>query len=149
MIYVAHRGNIFGPDPRENDPLYLKDVMGLGFYVEVDIWVIYGDKWYTGHDKPMYMIDRAFCVDNKVICHAKNKEALVALRELNLSFLDLNYFWHQDDNYAMTSTGIIISHPKSEFLPGSIAMLPERAHFGDLSKAYGICSDYIASYNRK
>ena len=38
MIYIAHRGNIRGPNPeRENSPDYIDEAIQSGYYVEVDV----------------------------------------------------------------------------------------------------------------
>ena len=41
MIYIAHRGNLAGPNSDdENKPEYLLKAINAGFYVETDLWLI-------------------------------------------------------------------------------------------------------------
>ena len=50
MIFIAHRGNINGPDrANENNPLYIQNTLSKGFDVEVDVWYHHG-KWLLGHE---------------------------------------------------------------------------------------------------
>jgi hypothetical protein len=68
-----------------------------------------------------------------------------------LSFLlleyDLNVFWHQQDDYAITSKKFIWTYPKKLLYSNtSVCVLPELGYTGQLSSCYGICSDYIEEY---
>ena len=57
MKYIAHRGNLNGPNRLlENKPDYLNVALSLGYDVEVDVWFIDG-KFFLGHDRPDYEID--------------------------------------------------------------------------------------------
>ena len=41
MILIAHRGNINGPNPiEENKPEYLLSTIEKGYHVELDLWYI-------------------------------------------------------------------------------------------------------------
>ena len=40
MILIAHRGNMDGPNPpQENDPSYILHTLECGFHVEIDLWI--------------------------------------------------------------------------------------------------------------
>ena len=57
MLKIAHRGNLYGPDPeRENTIEVISEALALGYDVEIDIWLVDG-KLYLGHDEPTYLID--------------------------------------------------------------------------------------------
>ena len=69
---------------------------------------------------------------------------MVALNEFpNQHFL--NYFFHQEDDITLTSKGYIWAYPGKQPIKNSIAVMPE-LNKDDLTKATGICSDYIKDY---
>lgn len=139
MIKIAHRGNRFGPSELENYPSYLLDAISDGFDVEVDVWYVDG-QFYFGHDDPKYPVDESFilAIGLNSWFHCKNLGALVFFNE---TYPQLNYFWHQGDDYTLTSQGYIWTYPERE--------LSHRSVIVDLSKepkaygAYAICADYL------
>ena len=49
MFFISHRGNVNGKNQEyENNPEYILEAIGLGFDVEVDIW-LYKTKLYFSH----------------------------------------------------------------------------------------------------
>jgi hypothetical protein len=58
----------------------------------------------------------------------------------------LNFFWHQEDYFTLTSHGYIWTYPGNLLTKNSISVLPEwqdpELKNLDLN-CYGICSDYI------
>lgn len=146
MLLIAHRGNISGPNPeKENHPDYLFDAMRRGYHVEVDVWYL-DKKWYLGHDSPQYNIDFDTMLEllcDQTIWHAKNSEALEQLVHDEIA---LHYFWHNIDDYTLTSERIPWVYPGKRLFPGAIAVLPERGYVGELHYCHGICSDYIERY---
>lgn len=146
MKLIAHRGNLNGSNVEdENKPEYIKEALNKGYDVEIDLWFI-SNMWYLGHDKPQYKISIDFILKNKenFWCHAKNKEALYEL----LKYSDINCFWHQEDDYTITSKKFIWVYPGKELLHNSICVMPERASYSDkeLNKCYGICSDVVLNF---
>ena len=141
MIYIAHRGNLDGPNPeKENHPDYIAKATAAGYAAEVDVWYEQ-DKWMLGHDNPTYDVSDSF-FDNKLLwCHAKN---LAALQQL--SNLRVHYFWHQEDDVVLTSRGFFWTYPGKELAPKSIAVMPEIAVHSTAAQCGGICSDYIEKY---
>lgn len=155
MIYISHRGNINGKNPEmENHPDYIQTALNKGYDVEIDVWVK-DDIIYLGHDKPEYKIDLKWFFDrvNKVWIHCKNKEALMLFNNLiqyRNESLQHNYFWHQNDDYTLTSKNYIWTYPNKKIIGNySIAVLPELHPDWDISKAIGICSDFIEKYKNK
>lgn len=148
MIFIAHRGNISGIDKEnENSPHYLIKAINLGFDVEVDFRIL-KNKIFFGHDKGDYEIDNDWLRKYKSSCwfHAKNIEGLSYL--LNYQYnIDsrINFFWHQDDDYTLTSQGYIWAYPGKEGGDNCIAVLPE-INNTNISKFGGICSDVINKY---
>jgi hypothetical protein len=142
MILIAHRGNTNGKfESYENEPNYIDMAIKKGFDVEIDIWCI-DNQIYLGHDEPQYGIDFRWLRDRikKLWIHCKNLEALVLLKNCGY---DVNYFWHQEDDFTITSMGYFWTYPGKELSSNSVAVMPETKEFKDIEKAYAICSDYV------
>jgi hypothetical protein len=150
MKLIAHRGNITGPDPsKENHPEYIEQAIAQGFNVEIDIrYSPLDGRLYLGHDEPTYKIDWFWLGKYKeyLWIHCKNVEALY---EFSYGTSGFNYFWHQEDDYTLTSTNKIWTYPGKPYTPRSVIVMPEwNKHidqFVDLRvyDCYGICSDYV------
>ena len=140
MIFISHRGNISGIRSNdENNPNYINVALKLGYEVEVDVRFENG-KFFLGHDFSQYHIDNEFLLNSKIWCHAKTKEALEALEKIKA-----HYFWHQEDDYTLTSKGFVWVYPGKPLIKNSIAVLPEKFK-QDLSMCYGICTDNVNRY---
>ena len=143
MIYIAHRGNLEGPNPeRENHPDYIKEALTIGYNVEVDVWHD-NKKWWLGHDGPTYQIEKDFFYNNMLWFHAKNLDALY-----QLATLGVHYFWHQEDDVALTSRGYFWTYPGKELATKSIAVMPEKASGNNFANCAGICTDLVLKYMR-
>lgn len=139
MKKIAHRGNIAGAQPsNENRLKYLQHAFHNGFEVECDL-LEYKGQLYFGHDEPLELADLNFLQSKGVWSHAKNINAL-----LLLSKLKTHYFWHQEDNVCITSKNYIWCYPG--FFPTH-----KKAVWLDLldikitanpTGIYGICSDW-------
>ena len=146
MRFISHRGNLRGIEPaNENRPEYLLHAISEGFEVEADLWRV-KEEWFLGHDEPQYKISEEFLLHDKMWCHAKNINAFENLLELNTKC-----FWHQTDDYTLTSNGFIWAYPGSELTSLCICVLPERFpdEFQNSEICAGICSDYIEVYRKK
>jgi hypothetical protein len=142
MLKIAHRGNINGPDlENENTIKTIFTALGKGFDVEIDVWVIDGII-YFGHDRPKEIIDQ-FIIDKintNGWFHCKNIEALLFFSN---NYDRLNYFWHEEDSYTLTSFNYIWTYPGKIITPRSILVdlnIPNLKSY-DI-KPYGICTDY-------
>lgn len=154
-ILIAHRGNFKGPNSKlENKPSYVIDALNKKYHVEIDVW--YDNGWYLGHDDPKYKVDFSWLhihgtTDEEYFLwiHCKNVEALSMMSEKCSN--NIPYFWHQNDDYTLTSNGIIWAYPNKQLTKKCIAVLPETADYtlADLRKCYGICSDYVYDYQKK
>lgn len=146
MRLISHRGNLTGANPElENSVPYIEAALKKDFDVEIDIWMR-EDQLYLGHDEPQYEIDFDFLFENKnkLWIHCKNIEVF---SHLAWTYNTLNFFWHQTDDYTLTSSGWIWAYPgKMVSKPSkAIAVMPE--HYGIvISKFAGVCSDYIETY---
>lgn len=147
MILISHRGNINEKKiEKENSLLYIFEALNIGYHVEVDIWLL-DNKWFLGHDEPIYEIDimKEFkFLFHKIYFHCKNLEALQELSK----YQDVYCFWHQNDDFTLTSNKYIWTYPGKKLTEKSICVLPELANYTDieLKKCAGICSDYIEKY---
>jgi len=142
MKLIAHRGNINGPNKeKENNPDYIFTALKFGYDAEIDIWYI-NNKWYLGHDNPVFEIKYNFLLDPKLWLHAKNGDAFYELLKNNT----LNVFWHTNEDWILTSKKYIWTFPNKKLFKNSVCVLPENGFDNDLSICYGICTDYIIKY---
>ena len=142
MKKIAHRGNINGPDPEnENTIKSISLALQKGFDVEIDVWVI-NDLIYFGHDKPTTMVSESIIkqIGNRGWFHCKNLDALVFLSK----FEDINYFYHNNDDYALTNKNYIWTYPGKQITTESILVHLDMPNIQELSIfPAGICSDYM------
>lgn len=139
MILVSHRGNISGPNPeKENHPDYIKEALSKGYDVEVDLWA--NNKLWLGHDKPQYKIGLKFLFDNfnKLWIHCKNLEAIDVL----LEFKVFNYFWHENDDFTLTSKNFIWTYPGKQVCNKSVLVVDDAREYSG-NPCFGLCSDYL------
>lgn len=132
-----------GPQPKsENSEEYITEAINLGYYVEIDLWFS-DNKFFLGHDGPVYETSIDFLNSDKLFVHCKNGQALLKMLSYNLC---CEFFWHQHDDYILTSKNNIWVEPGKPLLENSICCLPEQGYKGDLKSCYGICSDFITDY---
>lgn len=139
-MLISHRGNTNGPSSEENSPALIEDVLNLGFYVEVDLW-LKNDRFYLGHDNPIYNINIDFFNKDKIIYHAKNLEALEFCLENKI-----HTFWHQEDDYTITSYGYIWVYPGIPVSNKSKCIIVDNNKPSFKYDCTGICSDYVQLY---
>ena len=144
MKLIAHRGNTNGPDSNiENSPDQIDKCIDLGYDVEIDIrYDAPANRFWLGHDGPTFPIGISFLKNKKLWCHAKNLEALSMMKKEN----DIHYFWHQNDDYTITSQKYIWTYPNKLLHCDSICVLPELGHAENIKECYGICSDFIEEW---
>ena len=138
MLKIAHRGNTNGPSVHENQPWYVEQALDKGYQAEIDIWMLGGKLW-SGHDSAQYLITEEFLLKNmdRLWIHCKNFEALDQFAQMGNSF---NYFWHQEDDYTLTSQGYIWTYPGKEVERLSVIVdLDGKTEYN----CYGICSDFL------
>jgi hypothetical protein len=141
MRLIAHRGLTQGPDINlENLPGQILLSLQAGYDCEIDVSYIDG-KWMLGHDTPDFEVPFEFLEQPGLWIHAKNLKALYHLSKTNLI-----YFWHQEDDFTITSNGYIWTYPGRILTDKSIMLLPEwnnpTLENLDLN-CYAICSDYV------
>lgn len=144
MKLICHRANFDSVDlENENNPNKIAYCLNLGYDVEIDVWKI-KEKFYLGHDEPKFEINLQYLNNNKFWCHAKNLEALYDM----LKIKNINCFWHQNDDFTITSKGFIWAFPGKKLTNNSIAVLPEKSQYAlkNLHGCYGVCSDNVVKY---
>ena len=140
--FIAHRGNLDDRKEQfENHPDYIAEAIVKGFDAEVDIWHKDGN-FYSGHDKPTYKISKNFLYEytSYLWCHAKNIDALYELTKNNI----LNCFYHNVDDFTLTSKNHIWTYPNKPVTLNSVLVLKENEDLNvENISCYGICSDNI------
>jgi hypothetical protein len=148
MHLISHRGNILGSFPeKENNPTYIDCAINSGYDVEIDIHLIDNQFW-LGHDEPQYKITGEWLTErvSSLWIHCKNIDALYYFSANQNNY---NYFWHQNDDFTLTSKNYIWTYPGKEYTTRSIIVMPEWNTdidgLGSLKSlnCHGICSDYV------
>ena len=144
-LLISHRGNLRGPNPDyENNPEHIVKNVLPNFDCEVDLrFDSHNNTFYLGHDFNQYEIDFSW-LDNfskKLWIHCKDFDSLDYLCR---SSSELNYFWHENDSFTITSKGYIWTYPNSNFY-GSKSINVDLNKEVQKQDCYGICSDYVES----
>lgn len=145
MKIISHRAYVDGEDPNvENHPKAIQNLLDLGLHVEIDVWFING-KYLLGHDSPKYQIQKVFLEQEGLWCHAKNKDALQQMINSNI-----HCFWHQTDNYTLTSKGFIWAYPGFETDgKNTVFLFPERYSKIKFKSYDFICTDYVKKFDKQ
>jgi len=137
MKIISHRGNISGPNPsKENNPEQISKVLKLGFDCEIDVWFVDG-YFYLGHDNPHYKIEYSFLNQPGLWIHCKNLEALGYVP------INSNYFWHEEDDYTLTSKRYIWTYPNKKVDTNCIIVDNNQDWIKKNYNCFGVCTDYI------
>lgn len=150
MRVIAHRANIGGPNSRtENSPAQILRAIEQGFDVEIDTRVIDGQIFF-GHDYPQYECPESLIIRiiEKGWFHCKNLEAMTYLSK---HFPGIKYFWHQSDDFTLTSNGFIWTYPGQKITNKSVLVLPENIDPFILQEMWAqnphaVCSDWPEKY---
>jgi hypothetical protein len=147
MQLISHRGNINGKDlGRENIPKAIEEVIDHGFHCEVDLW-LENKKLFLGHDRPETQINFDWLLSNSdnLWIHCKNFDVL---NYLSSEPNNLNFFWHENDDYTLTSKNYIWTYPDKHFFENSVLVyLESDFKISENQKIYGICTDYPKAYS--
>lgn len=136
MIIISHRANLIGPSDRENHPDEIKKVLKLGIDCEIDLWYK-NNSFILGHDEPQYEVNLNFIKRENLWIHCKNLKCL----EIVVDFT--NCFWHQNDDFTLTSNGLIWTFPNKKTCKKSI-IVDNNKNWKDLNyNCHGICTDWV------
>ena len=142
MRIISHRGNIRGRVPgRENAPSYIDCALGNGYDVEIDVWYDLDGKLWLGHDKAQYEITWWWLAGLQpyLWIHCKDFRTLTEFVDNTSGY---NYFWHQGDDYTLTSNRYIWSSPGKTYSKNTVIVEQDPLALLDYN-CYGICSDYV------
>jgi len=139
--FISHRGNLNGPNKKtENTVKQIDFVINEGFECEVDLWFV-DDNLFLGHDNPESEISFEWLEKNSqsLWIHCKNFEALNFLKNLNDKF---NFFWHQNDDFTLTSKGYIWTYPEKKYDKNSVIVKLDSKLPKNLD-LYAVCTDFV------
>lgn len=140
MIYIAHRGNVRGPDLRENTVAFAMEAISKGYDVELDVTLVNG-KFMLGHDSLTEEASVSFLTSDVVWCHAKTIQTFTALLGIGA-----HCFMHDKDPVALTNRGFLWTFPGLELTPQSVCVKPEHPAVPpnyDWRECAGVCSDFV------
>ena len=140
MKIISHRGIVENSEFSENSPEAIDFAIKQGFEVEIDIRLI-GEDFFLGHDTPDYKVEFRWLRDRltRIWIHCKNFEALAFFNAIGYEF---NYFWHQEDDYTITSDNTIWTYPKKKVYENSIIVdLNLLDGIEKYTRFKGICTD--------
>ena len=95
------------------------------------------ENWFLGHDFPQYRVTMDFLGIPGLWCHAKNHAALDRMVENPL----IHCFWHQRDDYTLTSKGYIWAYPQKKTSNHTVAVCLKRST-RKIKEIAGLCTDY-------
>ena len=144
---IAHRGNLDGPNPvTENTKSQVDRCIKEGYDVEIDVrYDSVTKSFWLGHDEPKEMVNLFWLASNvnQLWIHCKD---FTTLHKFADDMPNYNFFWHQGDDYTLTSKKNIWSYPGKPYSNKTVIVMPEETNMDfNLLKAtncYGICTDY-------
>lgn len=139
---ILHRGNLIGA-AAENDINIIKPLVHCGASCEIDVWAANG-KLFIGHDSPETEVDWSWVAANvdRLLLHAKDEATFAVLvRERFETGIDVDAFYHTNENVVLTTRGTCIPFPGRPVFRGWCWMLPEQAPEVDGTKCGAVCSD--------
>ena len=148
-IIISHRGILDDDSSNQNNPKQICKILESTEYsCEIDVW-FKDNRFYLGHDTADFEVEEQFLKNNRLWCHAKNVEALSEMAKSK----EINYFWHDQDRFTLTSKGYIWCFPNEtgSLAEKSVLVLPETCGIYDksvLQSYYGICTDIPQHYNK-
>ena len=148
MILISHRGNLNGLNPeRENSPSYIREAISADFDVEIDVRFL-NDTIWLGHDEPQYKVSWKWMANRHELLWIHCKDITTLSEFTKYRHAKYQYFWHQGDDFTLTSNNYIWTYPGKPYTPNSIIVMPEETmpqhKISDLRvvNCYGVCTDY-------
>jgi hypothetical protein len=102
---------------------------------------------WLGHDEPTYSVTWWWLAgkSNHLWIHCKD---ITTLHEFSANTSGYNYFWHQEDDYTLTSQQKIWAYPGKTYTKNTVIVMPEWNNMNwdtlKVTNCYGVCSDYVA-----
>ncbi|MAU75246.1 MAG: hypothetical protein CL831_00045 [Crocinitomicaceae bacterium] len=146
MKLIAHRGNIDGPNRNvENTVGQIDKCIENGYDVEIDLrYDVVSQTFWLGHNEPKNTITfiELAKMSQYLWIHCKDIATLDFMTKTKF-----NYFWHQSDDYTMTSHGHIWSYPGKTYTSSTVIVMPEECNINwdilKVTNCYAVCSDYV------
>jgi hypothetical protein len=148
MKLIAHRGNTNGSNTDiENSPKQIDKCIEQGYNVEIDVrYDDNSDTFWLGHDTPDYSVTWKW-LNERVEYFWIHCKDIGTLHKFSVSANEYNYFWHQNDDFTLTSKNYIWTYPGKPFTTNSVIVCPEwgEPNWDSLKyeKCYGICTDFV------
>ena len=146
MKIISHRGHENGSDINlSNKPDQIILLFKKKFEIEIDLWAK-DDFLYLGHDFPEFKINLDFLMNmkNNLWIHCKNFESLNFLQDYKK---ELNFFWHDTDDYTITSKGYPWIYPNKPLIKNGIEVVLSKEitleRINSKFPLHAICSDFI------
>ena len=112
MRLIAHRGNLNGPNPLvENDPQRITYCIDEGYDVEIDVrYDHHTNMLWLGHDEPQHKVNWFWIAGrrDRLWIHCKD---VATLHEFSTKTSGYNFFFHDKDDYTLTSKHYIWAYP--------------------------------------
>lgn len=145
MINISHRGLIDGPNKRLENTIKAVDfALDIKLDVEIDVRLV-NKRFYLGHDsiQEEVTIDWLLVRKKQLWVHCKDLDSADFFTSSNI---DLNFFFHQNDDLCITSKGFLWIYPKKKFTKNSIIVCTSANEIKKIQYEKqipkGICSDY-------
>ena len=144
MFLISNNGNLNGKNPlMENNPMACDNVRHMGYDVKIDVWLT--DKgWFLGNEKPQFSIEFEYLLRDGFWCQAKN---IGALREM-IQHEQINCFWHQQDNYTVTSKKFVWAYP-GFYGTGERTIAVKPSEDMNINLFYGVCANDFTTFLSK
>lgn len=152
---ISHRGNLDGRMPKkENHPKYIIDAIQSGYDCEIDLRVNEHDKLFLGHDEKQYEIDKDFLLEyrNELWVHCKDRNSLNKMVSDDEFKSVMNYFYHENDDYTLTSRGHVWAYPNRHSTDNCVMVILDENTIRLITEydldfvkdPFGICTDWVA-----
>ena len=148
MRLIAHRGNLNGPNPLvENDPQRITYCIDEGYDVEIDVrYDHHTNMLWLGHDEPQHKVNWFWMAGRQkhLWIHCKD---VATLHEFSTKTSGYNFFFHDKDDYTLTSKQYIWAYPGKSYTDHTVMVMPEWKEDVDwdtlrATNCFGICTDY-------
>ena len=149
MKLIAHRANLNGPCPStENNPKQIDSCIESGYDVEIDLRYDQAtDVLWLGHDEPQYSVTWWWLSGRAehLWIHCKD---LTTLHEFTTQTKGYNFFYHDKDDYTLTSKQFIWAFPGKSYSENTVVVMPEWQEDRDwdvlrATNCHGVCSDFV------
>ena len=108
MKLIAHRGNIDGPSDEQNSPDYIDNALSLGYDAEIDVrYDPLTTVFWLGHDEPQYKVSWKWMANRHELLWIHCKDITTLSEFTKYKHTKYQYFWHQGDDFALTSNNYI------------------------------------------